>query len=139
MGRVYLPGEKGLGVPNRLMSLLYLVGSNDYSDDSETFTHEFRLTGSLDRLNYVAGLYYLNEKTTRNERSPIGLDFSDGMGGVTPGIPVIDSGDLQGNETTSYAVFTQVTFDLTDTLSITAGGRQTWDEKDISRLGTPDG
>ena len=25
---------------------LYLVGSNDYTDDSETFTHEFRLTGS---------------------------------------------------------------------------------------------
>ncbi|MDH3643425.1 MAG: TonB-dependent receptor [Gammaproteobacteria bacterium] len=109
---------------------LYLVGSNDYTDDSETFTHEFRLTGSMDRLNYVAGIYYLNEKTTRNERSPTGL-----LG--TPTIPAIDSGDLQGNETNSFALFTQLTYDLTDTLSITLGGRQTWDEKDISRLGTP--
>ena len=118
---------------------LYLLGSNDYTDDSETFTHEFRLTGSMNRFNYVAGAYYLNEKTDRNERSPVGLSFSDGMGGIAFSIPVIDGGDDQGNETDSYAVFGQVTFDLTETIAVSVGGRQTWEEKNISRLGTPSG
>ncbi len=118
---------------------LYLVGSNDYTDDSETFTHEFRLTGAFDRFNYVAGAYYLKEKTHRNERAPIGLDFSNGMGGVGVSIPVIDGGDDQRNETDSYSLFGQFGFDLTDTITLSFGGRQTWEEKDISRLGTPSG
>ncbi len=118
-----------------------LVGSNDYTDDSETFTHEFRLTGSWERLNYVTGLYYLNEKTDRNERNSVGLRYADGMGGVdeSRSVASIDGGDEQGNETDSYAVFGQVTFDLTQTIAISLGGRQTWEEKDISRIGTPAG
>ena len=116
---------------------LYLVGSNDYTDDSETFTHEFRLTGSWGRLNLVSGLYYLNEKTDRNETGPIGIDFSNGMGGVGLSIPVIVGGDDQGNETDSYSVFAQLTFDLTERLAVSVGGRQTWEEKNITRVGTP--
>ncbi|MBT5202455.1 MAG: TonB-dependent receptor [Gammaproteobacteria bacterium] len=116
---------------------LYLVGSNDYSDDSDTFTHEFRLTGSTDRLDFVAGVYFMNEQTDRNETSPIGLSFSDGAGGIAFSIPVLDGGDLQENETDSYSFFGQVSFNLTDDLSVTLGGRKTWDEKNISRLGTP--
>ena len=116
---------------------LFLNGTNDYTDDSDTFTHEFRLTGTSDRMYWVAGVYYLQEDTDRNETAPIGLDFSDGMGGIGLSVPVIDGGDLQENETTSYAVFGQVTFDLTENVAITLGGRQTWEEKDICRLGTP--
>ena len=116
---------------------LFLVGSNDYSDDSDTFTHEFRLTGSTDRMDYVAGLYFMNERTDRNETSPIGLSFSDGAGGIAFSIPPVDGGDLQENETDSYSFFGQVSFNVTDALSVTVGGRKTWDEKEISRLGTP--
>ena len=134
-----------LGGPTELNALrlsqsavpLFLNGTNDYTDDSDTFTHEFRLTGTSDRMYWVAGMYYLQEDTDRNETAPIGLDFSDGMGGIGLSVPVIDGGDLQENETTSYAVFGQVTFDLTENVAITLGGRQTWEEKDICRLGTP--
>jgi iron complex outermembrane receptor protein len=116
---------------------LYLVGSNDYTDDSKTFTQEFRFTGSTNRLNWVAGAYYLNEKTNRNERDSAGLDFSDGQGGVGVSIPSIDGGDDQRNKTDSYSLFGQFTFDLTETFSVTLGGRQTWEEKKIRRTGTP--
>ena len=116
---------------------LYLVGGNNYSDDSDTYTHEFRLTGNSERLHWVAGVYLLNEQTDRNETVPAGLSFSDGMGGIGTALPVIDAGDLQENETDSYSVFGQLTYNLTETLSVTIGGRQTWEEKEISRLGTP--
>jgi len=116
---------------------LYLIGSNDYSDDSDTFTHEFRFTGGNDRWHWVAGLYYMNEQTDRNETAPIGLSFSDGAGGVAFSLPIIDGGDLQENETDSYSVFGQFTYNITDRLAVTLGGRQTDEEKDISRLGTP--
>ena len=116
---------------------LYLEGGNNYSDESDTFTHEFRLTGGNERVFWVGGVYYLKEETVRNETVPAGLSFSDGMGGIGLSLPVIDAGDLQDNETDSYAVFGQLTYNLTDRLAVTIGGRQTWDEKDISRLGTP--
>ena len=116
---------------------LLLNGSNDYTDDSDTFTHEFRLSGSTDRFNFVTGVYYLNEKTDRNETSPIGLDFHDGAGGISFSVPVIAGGDLQENETDSYSIFGQIGWSLTDDISVTIGGRQSWDKKDISRLGTP--
>ncbi len=116
---------------------LLINGSNDYTDDSDTFTHEFRLSGSMDRFHFVTGVYYLNEKTDRNERAPGGLDFHDGEGAIARSTPVVDGGDLQENETDSYSVFGQISYDLTDELSVTVGGRQSWDKKDISRLGTP--
>ena len=118
---------------------LFLVGSNDYSDDSDTFTHEFRFTGGSDKMHWVAGLYYLREDTNRNETAPLGLNYPDGAGGIdsTRTISPVDGGDLQENETTSYSLFGQMTYNITDTLAVTLGGRQTWEEKDISRLGTP--
>ena len=111
---------------------LLLNGSNDYTDDSDTFTQEFRLSGSTDNLHFVTGLYYLREETTRNETSPIGLDFSNGNT-----VPVIDGGDWQDNETDSYSIFGQVSWNVTDDLAVTVGGRQTWEEKNIARIGTP--
>jgi len=115
---------------------LYLVGNNDYTDESDTFTHEFRLTGSSERLFWIGGLYYMTEDTDRFETSSIGLLFAGG-GGVPGTIPGIEPGDDQGNETTSYSVFGQFTYNITDSLAVTLGGRKSYDEKDITRVGTP--
>ena len=116
---------------------LYLNGNNDYTDESDTFTHEFRLSGSSDKLYWVAGLYYSKEETDRDESVNAGINFSDGMGGIAFGIPVSPSGDIQENETTSYSIFGQFSYNLTEDLSVTLGGRKSYDDKDISRLGTP--
>ena len=120
---------------------LAIFGNNDYTDESDTFTHEFRLTGGSDKLFWIAGLYYMTEDTDRFETSSVGL-ISDiiipGVRLTLPGqIPGIIPGDDQGNETTSYSIFGQFTYNITDTLAVTIGGRQSYDEKDISRVGTP--
>ena len=118
-----------------------LDGNNNYIDNSKTFTQEFRLTSSGEsRLQYVAGLYFLDEDVHRHETASVGIKISDGMGGFFgPNANNSVGGDDQRAKTTSYAVFGQFTFDLTDTLSIVAGGRYTWDDKEIDRVGTPDG
>ncbi len=87
----------------------------------------------------MGGLYYLNEETYRDETVPAGLLVPDGDGGALVLVPAADAGDKQDNTTDSYAIFGQVTWDITDKLAITAGGRQDWEEKKISRLRTPNG
>ena len=115
---------------------LYLVGNNNYTDESDTFTHEFRLTGNTDRLFWIAGLYYMTEETDRFETSSVGLLFPGGFG-IPGNFPGVEPGDDQGNETTSYSFFGQFTYNITDNLAVTLGGRQSYDEKDITRVGTP--
>ena len=115
-----------------------LAGSNPYTDESETFTQEFRFTSNSDGpLEWVAGLYYLQEKTTRNERGPIGVFVPDGMGGSIPVVPIVEGGNDTDNTTDSYAVFGQATYNFTDKLRLTVGARQTWEEKDVRSIGTP--
>ena len=59
---------------------LYLIGNNNYTDESDTFTHEFRLTGGNDKLFWIGGLYYMQEDTDRFETSSVGLLFAGGGG-----------------------------------------------------------
>ncbi len=114
----------------------YLIGNNNYTDESDTFTHEFRFTGGTDKLFWIAGLYYMTEDTDRFETSSVGLLFPNGFS-IPGGFPGVEAGDDQGNETTSYSVFGQFTYNITDALAVTIGGRQSYDEKDITRVGTP--
>ncbi|HVW67885.1 MAG TPA: TonB-dependent receptor [Steroidobacteraceae bacterium] len=89
------------------------------------FSQELQLSGiSLsDRLNWVAGLYYFSESAAENDtdlvftalRNPIGLDLS-----------------FQTNITAdnkSYAAYSQGTYTLTDQLRLTAGLRETHEQK----------
>ena len=115
-----------------------LSGSNPYTDDSDTYTQEFRFTSTgSGKLQWVAGLYYLQEQTVRNETGPIGVFGSNGAGGSIPFVPIGDGGSLGDNTTDSYAVFGQLTYAVTDQLSVSVGGRQTWEEKDFISIGTP--
>lgn len=83
-----------------------LAGTNPYTDESETFTQEFRFTSAGEgKLQWVAGLYYLQEKTMRNERGPIGVFVPDGMNGSIPVVPIAEGGNDMDNTTDSYAVF----------------------------------
>lgn len=119
-------------------------GFNDYSDDSTTFTQEFRLTSTGDsRFQWVAGLYYLTEDTDRIETASLGIKIPIGGGNFldAPGFNATNNvaSDDQRVETTSFAAFGQVTYDLTDQLSVIVGGRYTSDDKEISRTGVPNG
>lgn len=90
--------------------------TNYAQEESDQFTQELRLTSADQDMRWTVGLYYLEEDVDRLEAfAPIG-------------IPV--SYDQQVS-TTSYALFGQVTYPLTDKLDITLGGRYSYDKKDF--------
>ncbi len=110
----------------------YFLHDTYWSVDQDQFSQEFQFSGVSfdDRLNWVAGALYFEENGLQGSvlllfpelKDPIGLDISLDA-------PVWFS-------TKSYAGFGQGTFDLTDKLSMTAGLRYTYEEKEIARQRT---
>lgn len=98
--------------------------------DAKQLSQEFRLQGGNERLNWVAGLYYLD------------LDIDDSNGAESePFIdPNSDTPALSGldnpyeSTTESISVFGQLEYDLTDTLTGIFGLRWIRDEKDHEYL-----
>lgn len=116
-----------------------LYGANFYTDDSDTLTQELRLTSIGDGpLQWVGGLYYMQEETHRIESLGVGVDVAPPGGAILGAVPYLPGSDDQNNETTSMAIFGQATYDLTDKLSITAGARYTSEKKKLDRTGTAD-
>lgn len=92
--------------------------SNDYQH--EQFTQEFQLTGlSFDgKLKWLAGLYFFTENGEDNVYVPLG------------GIPFLNLDQLNIVSNQSYAAFTQMSYNLTEDFSVTAGLRYTKENKD---------
>jgi len=89
--------------------------SQFYDDlEQQQFTQEFQLLGVHERLNWILGAYYFTED---GDNVNI-LDFT---------VSNFRSGGEFDNE--AWAVFAQATFDITDRLHLTAGGRYTEEEK----------
>ena len=89
-------------------------------NDSDQLSQELKLTGTAanGRLNYAAGLFFFDE----NSYSFIGDRFFGG-GLLTRDYDV---------DVTSVAAYFDGTYDLTDKLSLVAGGRFTRDDKEIA-------
>jgi iron complex outermembrane receptor protein len=85
------------------------------------FTQELQLVFDGERLHGVAGVYYLNANAAGA--------FDTIVKQLIPGLPltVLDSGYVK---TKSYAAFADVSYDLTDRLEVSVGGRWTKDEKE---------
>lgn len=130
-----------------LSSALQGVGSHNFYD-IENFQQEFRLVSPSDqRLRWVGGVFLLlteREDTIRADlvippsppleaRQPNGLpgptDFA-----TTSGL-LFETSNTQDN--TAWALFLNVDFDLTDSLTLTAAIRYDEDERDITRLDGP--
>ena len=111
-----------------------LLGVVDFEgEESDQISQEFRLTGEADNLFWIAGAYYINENVDRFAQTPIQFGPV-----VNPGL-LLDQRYTQVADNTSYALFGQLTYSFTDTLDLTVGARQTWDEKNIDQsfsLGT---
>ena len=95
--------------------------TDDILDKTDQFTQEVRWSGDTDTLNYVFGFWYLNEQTNRFEVFDIIADKN------------ITGSDRyrQINETDSYAGFGQVDWLLTEGVTLTVGGRYTYEKKEI--------
>ena len=96
------------------------------AEESEQFSQEFRLADVSDGpLGWLVGVFYMTEDIDRNES----VDYwFDTQWGTTTG----NIYNTTVNETTSYAVFGQTSYEFTDKLSATAGLRWSRDEKDFS-------
>lgn len=80
------------------------------------FTQELQLLYSGSRVQGVFGLYYLNSKAAGAFDTVVGL----------LNLTILTSGTVY---TKSYAAFGDVSFDLTDQLKLSVGGRYTKDDK----------
>ena len=82
------------------------------------FSQEVRLASPKgSRLNYVVGAYYLDQS----------YDISNTQGGLIFGGR--SSAQIAGQDNTAWALFGQLDFDVTDALTLTAGGRYSKEKK----------
>lgn len=100
--------------------------SYESSTDIHSIAQELRLNGSMDRVNWAAGVYYLYI----DGDFEVGFDINDFD--ITPvdNVTVITRIGFP-LETESWAVFGQMDYLLTDSLTVTAGLRYTEDRKDM--------
>jgi iron complex outermembrane recepter protein len=92
-------------------------------EDQHQFSQEFQLTYAGERLDAVAGVFYFDESD---------LTYSGLLG------PVISlvTGSINDQHNRSWAAYGQATYDLTERLSLTAGMRYTYEDKDFRRTQT---
>jgi len=91
--------------------------------EADTITQEFRLNGDSENLSWVAGVYYLN----------IDNESASGFGALPDSAYPFSAWDqprVVEMETTSYSLFGQVEYALSDQVSLIAGLRGTREEKD---------
>ncbi|WP_170287372.1 TonB-dependent receptor [Halioglobus maricola] len=132
----------GLALPVSLLTG-YGVTPNDttrpFSLSSETISHELQLTSDFDGdINFIGGLYYYNseeDQTLAFIEHNRELMETYALFGSFIGAPVdVEGGDLFRGvgsvDTTSYAVYGQMNWDLTASTILTFGLRYSYDEKD---------
>lgn len=92
--------------------------------DYEQFSTELRLASNYGgRLNFQAGVYYVESEYEITQSI-----FT--FGGRQQGLPPSPDGDA-GQKSTSYALFGEAYYELTDKARLTVGARWTRDEKDF--------
>lgn len=101
------------------------------TNDGDSLSTEIRIDNSASdsSIKWLAGAYFLTDEETRTET----LNFAqrDQRGGAFVPTVLFRGGT---NETDSYSIFGEVSFDISDRASITYGGRYLDDSKDyISR------
>ena len=129
-----------VGAPLGGLGLPFDEVIDDIVEDIDTFSQEFRWTSSLGgRFEYTAGVFFFTEDTNRTEIFRITRAGTYGDPALPFRLTDIGPQDIIGNEyartaneTTSFAVYGQGSWDLNERWSLTAGARFTRDEKDYT-------
>lgn len=96
---------------------------------NEQLSQEFQLLYESDRFNGLVGFYYLDAKAATSFDVLLGLTgaaIPPAFGGPLPGLNGYTAGDVR---TSTWSVFGDFTFDFTDQLSLSVGGRYTNDKR----------
>jgi iron complex outermembrane receptor protein len=131
----------------------YLETTNDNQHDA--FSEELQMNGVSfgDRLDWVAGAFYMHETGSDEFDVVLGGGLFDALEGLPgplipvgpgifaggPGNPVNVAFDFELTifddiKIDSYAAYAQGTYKFTDQLSATLGGRYTWEEKEFTTM-----
>lgn len=113
------------------------IGAQSNDQTNEAFTQEFRLSGSSDRTQWTAGVFYQEIEERWDFYSYLD-DYRnspafEAWSYYYPGIAPTDSWwlSIQESERTDMAVFGEVDFDITEKLSLILGGR--WYDVEVDR------
>jgi iron complex outermembrane receptor protein len=90
---------------------------------NEQFSEELQLLYSGDRLDGIVGYYYLDANAF-NE-----FDVVLGPLGALIGVPGLNANTFGDVDTKTWSLFADFTYDLSETLSLSVGGRYTSDER----------
>jgi iron complex outermembrane receptor protein len=93
---------------------------------NEQISQEFQLLYEGDKLNGLIGFYYLDAKA--DTAFDVRLFTSNAV------FSKLAAFTFAGVDTETYAVFGDFTYDFTDQLSLSVGGRYTWDERSAEIL-----
>ncbi|MBL8258063.1 MAG: TonB-dependent receptor [Pseudoxanthomonas mexicana] len=158
----------GLDYDFSTADILYRVADKDESFTGfKTFSQEFRLTGSTDRIDWMVGAFYTDEDLDRTETYRIGQQYEPYLSvallsminpalGASPTAPLFLSQasgrpfgsafaglgalDTYQQNAKSTALFTNNTWHATDALDLTLGLRYTREKKTlISNYSNPNG
>ncbi len=96
--------------------------------ENDQWSHEVKIAGdALEKISYVGGLYYLRE-----ENDTIFADlFTSRTASTASANPLLIADRRLINSAQTYAIYLQADIDLTDALTLTLGGRNTWESKKI--------
>jgi iron complex outermembrane recepter protein len=100
-------------------------------ENASQFSQEFRFTGTSDSVDWVMGVFYMDEEVDRKEEYYTQYNTLLQLGLGLAGI-----GDVlftQDNTTTSMAVYGQADWHVTEQWTLTYGGRYSYDEKKITQ------
>lgn len=104
---------------------------NGVDENASQYSQEFRLTGSQDSLDWVAGAFYMEEDVDRKEEY-----YTQYNTLLQGGFGLAGIGDVlftQKNKTTSAALYAQVDWHFTEQWTLTYGGRYSYDKKQITQ------
>ena len=111
--------QEGTPFPNLLPVLL--------DQFTETWTQEFRISSATDNMDWIAGVYLLDEEAGYDP-TIVGGEFI----GLQTGGSLTALQDNNQQDTFSWAVFAQADYNFTDRTTLTLGLRYTEDEREIS-------
>ncbi len=131
-----------------------------YGNRFKTLTQELRLAGTRGQVDWLLGLYYIDEQLDVRDAVRTGADYEPFVNGLlqaggsptpytltaftglAPGTVFSDGdgaiSDEFGQDTTGWAVFTHNIWHLSDASRITLGLRYTAEDKDLSAAITSD-
>lgn len=91
--------------------------------ENDQFSQELQLLYESDRLNGVLGAYYLDANAFT------AFDVALFTTGALVGLPGLNAQTLGDVGTKTWSIFGDFTYDITDQLSLSLGGRYTWDKR----------